>query len=87
MKTEGSSLCMQELTCSYQKSVEHITHALPSQLRSILILSSNLRRFPVGVVLHVSPTKPCMHLSLSPSARHMPRPAHPSQFTTQFNIW
>lgn len=76
MKTEGSSQCLQKLACSYQKSVEYITHALPSHLRSILILSSNLRRFPSGVVLQVSPTKPCLYLSYPPVRVICPRPAH-----------
>jgi len=66
METEGSSRCMQELGSSYQKSVEYITHDLPSRLRSILILFSNLRRFPSGVVLQVSPTNPCMYLPYPP---------------------
>jgi len=79
---------MQQLTCSYKKSVEYITHVLPSNLRSILISSSNLRRFPSDVVLQGFPTKPRMYLSYPPVPVICPAPLRSSSLIYHpINIW
>ena len=58
----------------------------PTSLRSILILSSQLRlSLPNGLFPSVSPPEPCAQLSL-PHTRHMPRPSYSSRFYHPHNI-